>query len=225
VLGFFKKKAKPNFGEIRELLFGDVPLSEWKSRDPNGDSIEPWASFVTVRDAVQRGDTAAAIATLRRIVSSPGVESRQQLQASYFLRQLGVHPSSADGKRVHGVVLEVQLEGGLDTLAGYADHTARYINHGRRLIVWESHDDSIDALIDDLIGRGQVVANAIGPWDAPRRLPPPVGHVRLNMLTSAGLHFGEGAFPAMAADPLGGPLIAAGTKVMKALIERARAPA
>jgi hypothetical protein len=89
------------------------------------------------------------------------------------------------------------------------------------LIVWETPGDAIGNLIDNLLRTGQRVADAIGPWEEPRRPPPPTGHVRLNMLTPSGLHFGEGPLDALSVDPMGGPLIAAGTSLMKALIARA----
>ncbi len=103
-----------------------------------------------------------------------------------------------------GVVLEVQMRTGLDTLAAYADHTARYINHGGKLIVWEASGNDMDQRIDALLNAGQLVANAIGRWEEPRRGPPPKGHVRLNMLTPSGLHFGEGPFEILSTDPMGG---------------------
>ena len=77
--------------------------------------------------------------------------------------------------------------------------------------------------IDALLTAGQRVADAIGPWKEPRRGPPPNGHVRLNMLTASGLHFGEGPFEILSTDPTGGPVIAAGTVLMQALIAHAQA--
>jgi hypothetical protein len=207
--------------DVRELLFGDLPLSEWRARDGGDGAMEPWVSFASARRALQRGDSTAAIAALRQVVNRPNLESRQYLQAWHCLRQLGAAPGALEAKRVHGVVLEVHLDDGLDTLAAYADHTARYVNHGGRLIVWEASDDVISRLIDELLRAGQFVANAIGPWDGPRRAAPPTGYVRLSMLTASGLHFGEGPFDALGADPMGGPVISAGAKLMGALIDRA----
>jgi hypothetical protein len=220
--GLFRKKPKPEFDEIREALFGDVPLSDWRARD-GGDAAEPWCSFESARLALAQGDSTGATAVLRRVTNLRELEARQDLQAWHFLRQLGVRPDPNEAKRVRGVVLEVHLQSGLDTLAAYSDHTARYINHGGRLIVWESPDDSIARLIDDLLRAGQRVADLIGPWEERRRPAPPKGHVRLNMLTPSGLHFGEGALDALSVDPMGGPVIAAGTILMKALIERVTA--
>jgi hypothetical protein len=221
MFGIFNKKTKPDFREIRELLFGDVPLAEWRSRDQGGDSLEPWSGFVAVRLALEKGDPTSAIDILQEQLSRPNLESRQHLQIWHFLRQLGVQPKDVEANRVHGVVLEVHLPGGLDTLAAYADRSARYINHGGRLIVWETRDEAIDRVIDKVIQVGQLVAEAIGPWEEARPPAPAKGDARLSMLTPSGLHFGEGPFDALSQDPMGGPMIAAGAELMQALIARA----
>jgi len=222
MFGLFKKKTpKPEFSEIRELLFADVPLSDWKPRDATPDAAGPWNDFEAARLALGRGDTVSAVAALRRVVEVADVETRQSLQAWHCLRQLGVKPELNQGKRVLGVVLEVHLDDGLDTLAAYEDGSARYINHGGRAIVWEAKDERVSSLIASLLGEGQRVADVIGPWEEPRRPAPPRRHVRINMLTPSGLHFGEGPLSVLSADPMGGPVITAGTVLMQALIERA----
>ncbi len=223
MFGMFKKGTQPDFGNIRELLFGDVPLSEWRSRDRAGDSVEPWSSFVTVRLALEQNQPGTAVGILRELLSRPNLESRQHLQTWHFLRQLGIEPNGVEANRVHGVVLEVQLPGGLDTLAAYADRSARYINHGGRLIVWESRDEAVDRAIDKVVQIGQLIAEAMGPWKEARRPAPAKGYARLNMLTPSGLHFGEGPFDALSQDPMGGPMIAAGAELMQAVIARAEA--
>src|SRR5512134_2613415 len=112
-----RKHAETDFAEIRKVLFGDVPLSDWKSTDKNAGLIEPWSSFEAVRLAVARGDSGGAVNLLRRVVAMPELESRQYLQAWHFLREYGVQPPPDEAKRVRGVVLEVCLSDGFDTLA------------------------------------------------------------------------------------------------------------
>jgi hypothetical protein len=87
--------------------------------------------------------------------------------------------------------------------------------------VWESRDPQIDAHFDQLLNAGKRVAENIGPWAEPRRAAPSNGNVRLNVLTPSGLHFGEGKFNVLARDPMGGPVITNGAKLMGALIGRA----
>jgi hypothetical protein len=222
MFSLFRKPSKPDFSEIRDLLFGDAPITAWRPMDGKPETTEPWASFAVARAALETGDIRKAVTALQSIVASNRQESRQYLQASHFLRQLGVQPAPERAKQVMGVVVEVQMRTGLDTLAAYADHTARYINHGGRMIVWEAPGNDMAQRIDALLNAGERVAKAIGPWEEPRRGPPPKGHVRLNMLTPSGLHFGEGPLEILSRDPMGGPVIAAGTVLMQALIERAQ---
>ncbi len=213
MFGFFKKKTTPSFNEIRELLFGDAPLSTFAAS---------LAEFGAAQAALDGGDKATAIAAMRRVLEAPSSESRQKLQAWHVLRELGARPEAEEARRVLGVVLEVHVASGLDTLAGYADHSARCINHGGKLIVWENASDSeMNALVDAALAAGQRIADAIGPWEGTRRPAPPKNHARLNMLTASGLYFGEAPFSVLSADPLAAPLFAAGTNLMQALIDRA----
>jgi hypothetical protein len=223
MFGLFKKTARPDFSAMREQLFGDVSLADWKPLDDHVAGAGPWRHFETARLAVERGDTAAAVAALREVVDSANLETRHYLQAWHALRQLGVQPMPENAKQVLGVVLEVHLEDGLDTLAAYADSSARYINHGGRLIVWGTQDAEIAGLVAALLRAGQGVADFIGPSTEPRRRPPPQSHVRLNMLTASGLHFGEGPIAAIAVDPMGASVLGPGTVLLKALIGRAAA--
>jgi hypothetical protein len=212
----------PDFSEIRELLFGDAALEDWRPRSDPERALAPWTRFEMARNALEHGDRTGAVQALRLVTDAPDLETRQYLQAWHSLRQLGVQPEPDRARHVLGVILEVHLEEGLDTLAAYADTSARYINHGGPMIVWEALDDDISRLIADLLREGQRIADVIGPWTEPRRPPPPRNHVRVNMLTPAGLHFGEGPLAVLSADAMGGPVIAAGTRLMMALIERAK---
>jgi hypothetical protein len=214
LFNFFKKKAppKPAFDEIRDVLFGDAPLELWGASQPG---------FEQARAAQARRDRAATIAALQSVNQTQGLEARQYLQAWHFLRELGVKPDAAQAKEVLGVVLEVHLGAGLDTLAAYADHSARYINQSGKLIVWEADEPQMSTLIDALLEAGQHIAEVIGPSKEPRRGPPPKGHVRLNMLTRSGLHFGEGPFSEFSKDPMAAPTINAGTSLLTALVTRA----
>lgn len=208
--------------QLRDLLFGDVPLAAWGPGDAAGATDEPWRGLAAARQALAAGDTGAATGIFRALAGRPGLESRHYVQLWHFLRQLGVEPGGAEAKHVYGVVLEVHLDEGLDTLAAYADHSARYFNHGGGVIIWEADDPAIAAHIDRLLRVGQQVAELIGPWTEARRPAPPPGHARLNMLTPSGLHFGEGTLEVLSADPKGSPLLEAGARLMQALVERAQ---
>jgi len=210
---------KPDLSEIRDLLFADAPLRSSKPHD-SWSASDPLARFERARSCLGSGNVSGAVAALERITQRDDVESRQLLQAWRGLRDLGVRPPPRDAKRVYGVVLEVNLSDGLDVLAAYADHSARFINHGGNVIVWEARDATIDRLVDDLLRVGQSIADVIGPWEGARPEPPPKHHVRINMLTPSGQHFGEGPFSTLSTDAMGGPAITAGATLMEALIER-----
>jgi hypothetical protein len=122
----------------------------------------------------------------------PGLESRQYLQAWHVLREQGVRPPAETAKHVYGAVVEVALPDGLDVLAAYADGSARYLNWSGAAIVWEAPDPRFQPHIEAVLRAGAAIAQRIGPWEDPRRGPPPTGHIRLNLLTPSGLHFGEG---------------------------------
>jgi hypothetical protein len=121
---------------------------------------------------------------------------------------------------VLGVVVEVAMKEGLDLLACYADRSARYYNHGGDAIIWERPDASMDHLVSDLLSAGQRVADQIGPWQATRPGAPGRGRARLDMLTPAGLRFGEAPFDALARDVLAGPAIQAAAALMQELIHK-----
>jgi hypothetical protein len=203
---------------MRELLFGDVPLDRWPERDDL--ASEPWRSFIEARRAFGAGDRAGAIARWRRVLELPDLESRQVLQAWNALRLGGVGPPAEVARQLEGVVVEVGLEGGVDLVAAYTDRSARYVNFSGAAVVWEHPDESVDAEIDALLEAGRPVVAATGPWDRPRPGPPANGQVRLNLLTPGGLHFGQGSYRDLAADALGGPVVAAALRLMQALIAR-----
>ena len=205
----------------RDLLFGDAPMSAWPS-SVSTDQREPWTSFVKARDQASAGNTVAATKVLYQILEMPNLESRHYLQAWHFLRQMGQQPPDDQAKRLYGVVVEVGMENGLDILAAYVDGTARYFNYTGAAIIWERPDGSLDTLIEALLVLGQRVANEIGPWEGDRPAAPASGQVRINLLVPSGLHFGQGQFEQLARDSMGGPLIAAATELMQALIAKSQ---
>ncbi len=213
----FKKKSGSSQLQIRDSLFGDMPLTEWGS---HRDRAEPWSSFAKAKEYLDAGNKARGIETLQEIASRPGLESRHYLQAWHFLRELGVEPTGAQAKEVYGVVVEVALDKGLDIVATYTDRTARYFNFSGAAVIWERPDNSLDEPIESLLNAGRAVVAQIGPWEQARPPAPPKGQIRINMLTPSGLHFGQGPFDVLSADPRGGPLIAAATQLMQALIAK-----
>ena len=204
---------------IRDILFGDLPFSQWPNEASTSVDGEPWLSFINARDQLDTGNQESGKQTLRRILEMPDLESRHYLQAWHFLRELGESPADGDAKRLYGVVVEVALDEGLDIVAAYADHSARYLNYSGAAIVWTAGRVARSG-IDSLLAAGRMVAAQIGPWQGPRPAAPPTGQVRISMLVPSGLHFGQAPFETLSGDPLGGPVIVAAMQLMQNLTTR-----
>ncbi len=197
--------------DLRELLYGDAPLARWA---PGNDE------FQAVRAALDAGDTSAARDTLHRIVREPARASRDYLQAWHELRALGEQPE--DPGRLYGVVVDMPVKAGLDTLAAYEDGSARYLNFSGKVLVWESQDGEIDAMIQYMLGAGRDIVARIGPWHGPRPALKP-GLLRLSMLCAGGLYFGEGPVKGLSTDQMAGPLLAAAGRLLQLLVDGAAA--
>ncbi|MEA2488968.1 MAG: hypothetical protein QOH21_760 [Acidobacteriota bacterium] len=218
MFGWFKKKTPPqaDTSSIRDTLFGDMPLETLAHGE---ERPSPWAEFSRVRNLLEAGDVPGATLLLQKVVATPDLEPRHYLQAWDQLRKLG-HVPSVGTTQILGVVVEVGMKEGLDILAAYADHSARYFNHSGAGVVWEHPDSSLDADIDQLLQTATVIMHKIGPWQSPRPPAPPRGQARISMLAPAGLFFGEAPFRTLARDPLAGPAMAAATRLMQALIAK-----
>jgi hypothetical protein len=216
IFRIFSGKQQPP--AVRDFLFGDLAIDQWPIQ--SGDGTFPWSAFVTARAHLANRHIPEAIDSWRQVLASPDLEPRHYLQAWHFLRQHDVQPPKEIAKKILGAVVEVGMPKGLDILAAYVDHSARYYNFSGAGIVWERPEPSLDALIDKLLGACSVVVNQIGPWNKNRPSPPPDGQVRLSFLTPSGLHFGQGVMNDMAQNELGGPVIQAAIQLMQALTLR-----
>lgn len=204
---------------MRDTLFGDRPVELWRA-EGNAEKQAPWRQFAQARDHLQHGEREAAIARWREVIMEPGLEPRFYLQAWHFLRSLGEMPPPDLAKRVLGVVVEVMLPEGLDIVAAYSDHSARYYNHRAGAVIWEHADHSLDALIDALLRAGGQIVTQIGPAEGARPAPPPPGQALLSFLTPSGLHYGQGGMNTLSTDPMGGPVLHAAFQLMKGLMDK-----
>jgi len=158
------------------------------------------------------------IADLERIVNDPDLETRPKILAANLLRSLN---KPLDNKRLFGVIVEVGMDEGLDVLAAYEDGTARYINYTGSMVIWESKTEESNQLVGHLFVAAREVVEQIGPWDGKRLARPVTGNIRLTFLVGDELYFGEGPFAALAQDPIGGPVVAAATRLMQFLVTTA----
>jgi hypothetical protein len=63
-----------------------------------------------------------------------------------------------------GVIVEIPLAAGLDTIAAYSEGGVRYINQTGKMAVFEGVT-SLQPLVDDLFQSSQMIVEHIGPWD------------------------------------------------------------
>ena len=144
----------------------------------------------------------------------PGVESRQALEAWRALRGLGIDPGD-HAKDVLGVVIEIALDLGTDTIAAYADGTARYYNQGGAAVVFEGDDAGVNGLVHGVLDAARITVTAIGPWPGALPFQPRKGEARMTILTPSGLHFGESTRSALMGDRTAAPVISAALALMK----------
>ena len=190
----------PATDTIYNLLFCD-DLALYKATH-KGPIAGPWrVLFATPPD----------VKGLQALADSPTQESRLRILAFNQLKQ---HKQAPRKKVLLGVIVEVGLEHGLDTLAAYQDLRARYINQSGKMIIWESHAPQVDAKIRKLFQEAQPVIEKIGPWGKPRLSPPPAGMMRVTFLVSDGLYFGEGTMRELGRSPLAGPVVTAATELL-----------
>ena len=218
-----KKPAEPAIPPVllamRETLYSSPALEPTLQRlKDRANAPFPWANFVEAQQALQNGDKARAISLLKQIVETDGLETRIYLQAWHTLMSLGEQPPADLQAKIQGVVLEYHMDKGLDIVAGYADHTARYWNYSGTGIVWDARNPEIDQAIDHLLAVGQQIMNSIGA--EPREpLPiPPKGNMRIFLMSYGGSSFGQGIYEQLSQDKMGGAAINAGYKLMTKLI-------
>jgi len=156
---------------------------------------------------------------LQAVAHDETAESRIRALAFNRLRHLG---HAVTSKVLLGVVVEVPLDLGLDTLAAFHDGGVRYLNQGGKLVIIDGDDTRlVDDIVRNLFNAGQHVVNAIGPITGARRPPPASGHVRITFLVSDGLYTGEGPFTAFQQDPLSGPVLAGAGQLLRKVVELA----
>ena len=215
-------------GPIRELLFADLDVAGVRrvfgaSRPVDIDAPDPAPALLGLADAVEGADRVTAEQCLRLLIGS-GFESRVRLQAWTLARVVGLEPR-ADARRVRGVIVEMGLEQGVDTVAAFEDGSARYLNQGGGGVFWDAAEPDggeVRAAISRLLETAQVVADATGPLDGRRPGPPAQGSAAIWLLTDGGIHLGTGPADVLTQDGLGGPVISAAIGLMTALIDRSR---
>jgi hypothetical protein len=156
----------------------------------------------------------ADVAALESLAADPSEEGRFRYLA---FRRLHAEGRSVLKKLLLGVIVEVALDEGLDTLAAYAEGGVRYVNQSGKMAVIEDVP-AFFPYVERLFAAAQPVVEAIGPWEEPRRAPPATGNIRMTFLVSDGLYFGEGPLAVMQREPMAAPIIQRAIELLQAVV-------
>ncbi len=162
--------------------------------------------------------SSSSISDLQKIIDDVNTELRTKILAYNQQRKLNHVPTN---KELLGVIVEVGLDGGLDTLAVYVDGTARYINQSGRLVIWDTTDAVSNEMSTRLFAESRKIVDKIGPWTQPRRPRPEEGDVRITFLVSDGLYFGEGPMDVLFEDPMAALALDAATELLQYITNKA----
>ena len=191
---------------IYHLLFCDrLKLFE---DNHQGELNDPWAILFKADSDYD---------AVARIANDKSQESRVRMLAFGLLRSA---KKVVPKKELLGIIIEVRMPGGLDTLAVFTDGGARYINHSGKIAVVEGVTNPFRKEIDDVIKASRPIIAAIGPWDKERLPAPSKGNVRMTFLVSDGRYFGEGPMDVMQQEQMAAPLIQAATTLLLKLVEQ-----
>lgn len=168
---------------IRQMLFANQTLKE-QAKQAQLDGTE--SSFKRISDASKLADggkTNEAIAKLQSVLQMQPLETRVELWTWTGLRELGKKPEQKAANEVLGVVIEIPIKDGYDTLSAYADGSARYLNYSGRAIFWDKPDALIKTLCRDFIESSISASSSAKPRNS-NALPKSVAQVTL--LTRSG---------------------------------------
>lgn len=205
-----RKRGSGNAAEsLRPLLTGDAPLDEFL-RSVSDFTTEPWLSLKAASDALTVGNARGAEVELRGLLSTE-LEPRIALEVWAALRALGVHADAAETGRVLGVVVDLPIARGHDTLAAYADGTARYLNHSGSVIVLDTGAPDLLKMAKINVELAQQMVDVRGLGNGTPVAFPPLarGSARISLLTPGGVRGGQGPIERLQAEPDAGEIIKA----------------
>lgn len=130
-------------------------------------------------------------------------------------------PAAAARAGIRGLVLEVEVGGGTDVLAVYADGRMRYLNHGGRAVVVDAALPALQPATDAVWRAVPAAAAASQPWVRDHRFGGR-GSVRMVFIGGDGLRMAEGSFQQLQSDPRFGPLLLGGSELLAGLLASLR---
>ena len=155
------------------------------------------------------------LAELSRLAADVEQDGRVRFMAYGRLRA-----ASAPGpKRVLlGLITEVGLAGGVDTLAAFSDGGVRYINQSGRMVFAEGRTIHTAHQVDQLLAQAQGALLRLQPATTARAAPPVDGQVRYTFLTSDGPCVIQAPMDTLQRDPQGAPVLQAATELLLTMI-------
>ncbi|HEX8958095.1 MAG TPA: hypothetical protein VF798_17610 [Burkholderiaceae bacterium] len=190
---------------VYNALFCD---SEGLVKPKDAASATPWQRtlFAAAPDA----------GAVRSVAEDTKESSCVRLLAYKWLRE---HSQLVPPRQLLGVVIEVPVDEGLDTLAAYADGHVRFISHADKLSVVDAPPAAVQDKTRVLFASSNKLLSRIGVWNK-KRLPAPIkGKVRMSFLGSDGLYFGEGSFAAIQKDADATQVIKDGTGLLQLVVD------
>ncbi|WP_342117823.1 hypothetical protein [Pseudoduganella sp. OTU4001] len=136
-------------------------------------------------------------------------ESRVRLLAAQWLRDHGHQPAAPD---MLGVIIEVPLDKGMDTLAAYADGRVRYIDQHGHTAVFEGAPSNIADQAKTLVATA-IAACAVAGRQKPVYAPAE-GRMRITFLEQNGNRMMEGLFTNIMRDELAKPVLEQGRALL-----------
>jgi hypothetical protein len=157
---------------------------------------------------------------IKSIAINPSTENRVRALAYNWLRDSG-QPSTDD--ILLGVIIEVPLRLGLDTLASYGDGSIRYINQSEKIVfIEQSGNVKIEKLEKELVNLSAKYLKNNNIKIAQRRPIPKHGEIRITFLTSQGLRIVDGPMVSLQAQPDTGQIIGKAIEILTVIVDMAK---
>jgi hypothetical protein len=173
---------------FRALLFADQELADLLAmkRALSDTPDIPWDSFKTANDLCAGSNIQQAVAEFRKTLAVPAIPARVRLWTWNAMRRLGVRPPPRDSFIIHGVLVEIPMDTGIDTLAVYDDGSACYIDQSGRIMPWRGYNTVISAICRQVLLETRPFLQNSRTSD--RGKPISSGFCRITILTIAGNH-------------------------------------
>jgi hypothetical protein len=159
----------------------------------------------------------SSISDLQRIIEDGSSCTRLKILAYNELRSKGFYPLINE---VHAIIIELAQENGLNLFAMFSDGTVRSVNKLGRFMVWEVSDQKALKLKQELFLNGELILKQFSVLDKPRKLAPVNGNVRITVLDSYGLHFGEERFDMISKDQISWQILDSAAQLRNYLKEK-----